>query len=208
MSDELRGLSRRQLIARLGAASVVALPGAARAETAAASPARRDLADPDLVSPQLLWDKLLTPDELATVGALCDVILPGDERSPAPSAVAVPDFIDEWVSAPYPTQTQDRQLIRGGLAWLNTEAQRRFDRRFVELSALQKTAICDDIADEKKASVRLRVGARFFDRVRYLTLVGFFTTVEGMKDLGYVGNVALTEWKGPPDAILKRLGLL
>ena len=91
------GLSRRQLIARLGAASVLALP--ATAEAASLPAPRRDLADPDLVTPELLWDKLLSPEELATAAALCDVILPADERSPAPSTVGVPDFIDEWVSA-------------------------------------------------------------------------------------------------------------
>jgi gluconate 2-dehydrogenase gamma chain len=201
-----KGLSRRQLIARLGvSASVAALPATSHAVSL---PARRDLADPDLLAPELLWDKLLSPEELATAAALCDVILPADERSPAPSSVGVPDFIDEWVSAPYPKQLEDRLIIRGGLAWLNTEAHNRFNLRFAALSALQKTAICDDIADETRASPRLRAGARFFDRMRHLTVVGFFTTVEGMKDLGYVGNVALSEWKGPPEAILKRLGLV
>jgi hypothetical protein len=48
--------------------------------------------------------------------------LPADANSPAASAVGVPAFIDEWVSAPYPDQQQHRGVIRGGLAWLNTEA--------------------------------------------------------------------------------------
>jgi hypothetical protein len=35
---------------------------------------------------------------------LADLILPEDEYGPAASALRVPDFIDEWVSAPYPKQ--------------------------------------------------------------------------------------------------------
>jgi hypothetical protein len=168
----------------------------------------RELTDPDLVNPELLWPKLLTAEERDTAAAVCDLIVPADERSPAASAVGVHDFVDEWVSAPYPRQREDLAVIRGGLAWLNTEAHRRFGRRFTALGGAQKTAICDDIADPETARRPFKAGARFFDRLRTLTVMGFFTTVEGMKDLGYVGNMPAAEWKGPSDAVLKRLGLL
>ena len=139
---------------------------------------------------------------------MCDVLVPADERSPAASAVGVHDFIDEWVSAPYPRQKEDRGVIRGGLAWINTESNRRFGKRFAQLSAAQMAAICDDIAYVETAKRPFKAGARFFDRMRQLTVIGFFTTVEGMKDLGYVGNMPAAEWKGPSDAVKKRLGLL
>ncbi len=229
------GLRRREIIVRLGggaaalvtgvAAEAVAQPAApgpvsgtaSRAVATAPAPAEetapppkgsRDPADPDLNDPQRLWPKILTAEERATAAALCDVILPADDRSPAASQLEVHDFIDEWVGAPYPRQTEDRQIVRGGLAWINTEANRRFGKRFTELAATQKTAICDDIAWPASASPRFAAGAIFFSRMRHLTMLGFYTTPEGMKDLGYVGNVALTEWKAPPDVILRRLGLV
>ena len=217
MSDEREqeklvalGINRRQAIVRLATAAgaAAAAPGlAGAADDSPVSPVKGSAnpRDPDLVNPVLPWKKILTRDEIITTAAVCDVILPGDERSPAPSKVEVPDFIDEWVSAPYPRQKDDLLIIRGGLAWLNTESNRRFGRRFPDLSLLQKTAICDDIAWEKTARKRFQAGARFFDRMRYLTVLGFFTTIEGMKDLGYVGNVPLPEWKGPPPEILRRL---
>jgi hypothetical protein len=43
--------------------------------------------------------------------------------------------------------------------------------------------------------------------MRSLTVLGFFTTLEGMKDLGYVGNMPAAEWKGPSAEVLRRLGL-
>ena len=229
------GISRRQAIVRMAtaasAAAAVGASGAAQAQPAAAAPASKaapattvpvpagdagespvkgslDPRDPDLVNPILLWKKILTPDELGTTAALCDVIVPGDERSPAPSTVGVPDFVDEWVSAPYPRQKEDCLVVRGGLAWLNTEANRRFGQRFAQLTLVQKTAICDDIAWEKTARRRFKAGARFFDRMRELTVMGFFTTIEGMKDLGYVGNMPAAEWKGPPQEVLRRLKLV
>ena len=218
------GINRRQAILRLAAgtaATAAASSGAApraqpapKAGPAPAVPTRpdsaasdthpkgsRDLRDPDLVNPQLLWDKVLSADERATAAAVCDMILPADQASPSASQLEVEDFVDEWVSAPYPLQEQDLQIVRGGLAWINTESGKRFKRRFAELDQKQKTAICDDIADLEKARRGFRAGARFFDRMRFLTMLGFYTTLEGMKDLGYVGNVPSAEWKGPPPEV-------
>ena len=217
------GINRRQAIVRLatvaGGAAVPAVASSASSAsvvpTGQPGPGRegwpkgsKDPTDPDLVNPELLWPKLLTVGERQTAAAVCDVIIPADEHSPAASAVGVHDFVDEWVSAPYPRQREDRLTIRGGLAWINTEANRRFGRRFDQLTDKQKTTICDDIAWFETAKRQYRVGARFFARMRELTVMGFYTTLEGMKDLSYVGNVPMAEWKGPSDEVLKRLGLL
>jgi hypothetical protein len=43
--------------------------------------------------------------------------------------------------------------------------------------------------------------------VRDLTAVGFYTTDAGMKDLQYIGNMALPKFTGPPPEVLKHLGL-
>jgi gluconate 2-dehydrogenase gamma chain len=209
------GISRRQAIARLAAAAsatAVARPAAGQSDkpvVPASAPARgMDLRDPDLVNPKLLWEKLLSPEERATAAAVCDVIIPADDHSPSASQVQVEDFVDEWVSAPYPLQKQDLQIVRGGLAWINTEAAKRFRRRFSQLDERQKAAICQDIADPQKAARPFKAGARFFDRMRYLTMLGFYTTVEGMKDIGYVGNVPAGEWKGPSPEVLRHLKLV
>src|SRR5690606_28945074 len=56
--------------------------------------------DPDLVkewTPGGPWPLTLTGHGRATVTALCDLIIPADEHSPAASAVGVVDFIDEWI---------------------------------------------------------------------------------------------------------------
>ena len=49
-----------------------------------------------------LWPLTLTKEQRATATALCDLIIPADDTSPAASSVGVVDFIDEWISAPYP----------------------------------------------------------------------------------------------------------
>jgi hypothetical protein len=153
------------------------------------------------------WDGVLTDDEMRTVRALCDLILPADERSPAASTVGVPEFIDEWISAPYPSHEREQVLIRGGLVWLDTEAGERFGEPFAALTAAQQREICDQVRYVPDAAPEDRAVALFFDRFRDLTATGFWTTAEGMADLGFQGNVPLASWDGPPPEVLGRLGL-
>ena len=106
--------------------------------------------------------------------------------APAASALGVPDFIDEWVSAPYPDQLKDRPLIRGGL---------------------------QDLAKGETKPADLR-GTDFFKRFRALTVGAYYTTEEGFRDIGYIGNEARGSDPGPSAEVkavieerLKALGL-
>ena len=167
-------------------------------------------ADPNVMEaykPGDLWPLTFTLEQRRAVTALCDLIIPVDEKSPSASQLQVPDFIDEWVSAPYPRQQQDRQDILKGLAWLDVESRKRFRASFADLTETQQRKICDDIAYAPKAKAALRSPARFFAKIRNLTASAFYTTPEGMKDIAYVGNVALTKFDGPPPEVLAYLKL-
>jgi hypothetical protein len=59
----------------------------------------------------------------------------------------------------------------------------------------------------KKAPPQFKQGAKFFARFRDLTAGGFYTTPQGMKDIGYTGNTPLATFDGPPAAVLQKLGL-
>ena len=92
--------------------------------------------DPDLLKdykPGDLWPLTLTEAQRRTSAALCDVIIPADAKSPAASSLGVHDFIDEWISAPYPGHAGDRRVILEGLAWLEAESRRRFESDFANL---------------------------------------------------------------------------
>ena len=154
------------------------------------------------------WPLTLSSEQRRTVTALCDVIIPADDKSPSASAVGVPDFIDEWISAPYPLQQSDRTVILAGLKWLDGESRTRFGKGFADLSGEQQTQIADDIAWLPKAKPEHQEGAKFFAVFRNLTSSGFYTTPAGMKDLGFVGNVALTQFPDAPKEVLAKLGLV
>jgi hypothetical protein len=153
------------------------------------------------------WSLTLTADARLTTQALCDLIIPADDRSPAASAVGVVDFIDEWISAPYPQQRGDRELVLPGLKWIDDEARKRFGKGFVAASDAQRSQIADDICSASRAKPEYAGAAKFFAKFRDLTAGGFYTTPVGMKDIGYVGNVPLAKFEGPPLEALKKAGL-
>lgn len=166
--------------------------------------------DPDLLrnyAPGDLWPLTLTTIERRSTAALADVIIPADEHSPAASAVGIADFVDEWISAPYPQQTRDRDLLRSGLAWLNQEAPDHLSTEFSALTDRQQIKLCESLATPTAANHIPTALHQFFVRFRVLVIGGFYTTPAGHKDLGYVGNIPLPTFDGPPPKVLARLGI-
>jgi gluconate 2-dehydrogenase gamma chain len=54
---------------------------------------------------------------------------------------------------------------------------------------------------------RLSHGVAFFSAFRDLTASAFWSSEMGVKDIGYVGNTFVAEWKGCPPEVLAKLGL-
>jgi hypothetical protein len=166
--------------------------------------------DPDLLKahqPGDFWPLTFNDTQKKTATALADVIIPKDELGPAASEVGVVAMIDEWISSPYPTQQIDRPIVLNGLAWMETESAKRFSKDFAALRQDQKHAICDDICFTGKAAQPFRQAARFFSRFRAISASAYYATTEGWKAIGYVGNVPLGQFDGPPKEVLDRLGV-
>lgn len=198
------------------AASITVLdrPGLVAAEpgAVASAPVKAQGYGPDpsmvkIYKPGDVWPLTMDAKQRRAAAALCDVMIPADETSPSASQVGVVDFLDEWVSSPYPGQAGDRTVVLEGLAWIDAEAQRRHGVDFADLSPAQQTGICDDICDPKAAKKEHATAVRFFKRFRDLAAGGYYTTPQGWKDIGYVGHVALPEFPGPPIEALKHVGL-
>lgn len=153
------------------------------------------------------WPLTLSPAQRRQAAALCDTILPADERSPSASSVGVVDFIDEWVSAPYAPNVADAKVVLGGLAWVEEQSARRFGAAFADATDAQRRALCEEMAPDAPAGSAGAPVSAFFRRFRNLTAVGFYTTPVGRNDLGYVGNVPLASFEGPPADLVAKLGL-
>ncbi len=201
--NEPTPLSRREALKRVVGLSIAlsALELPAFAQT----PVRGIGGDPNLLKKEIPWPRILTEKEKQTVTVLADLIIPADENGPAASAVGVPDFIDEWVSAPYEQQEKDLQVIRSGLAWLDEESKRRSGKSFSEASDADRKAILDEIMKEGTEARKAAHG--FFSLFRDRAAGGYYSTPKGWKAIGYVGNVPMAEFPGPPPEVLKHLGL-
>ena len=147
--------------------------------------------------------KFFSPHEHQTVRLLVDLIIPRDERSGSATEAGVPEFMD-FIVADQPSR---QTAMRGGLAWLDVECQKRFDKTFLDCAAAERTAVLDDIAWPQRVKPELAHGAAFFSSFRDLTATGFWTTKMGIEDLQYLGNKYVAEWKGCPDEALKQLGV-
>ena len=168
--------------------------------------------DPDLVSPPANpWPLTMTDAQRELVACIADILIPREGNIPSASEVNVVDLLDEWVSAPYESYQGDRVELLSGLAWLDQESQRRFDRIFVQAAADQQRQIIDDIAfEEAKSDLRYVYMANVFDGLRTLIVIGFFSSPEGVKDIGYQGGVPISgDYPGPtPEAMAHLEGVL
>lgn len=157
--------------------------------------------DPNMTQPSVPWPLTFTPAQLDKIKVIVDVILPRDQVYPSASEAGVHDFINEWISAPYKKQSEDRQIILEGLEWIDRRAKSLTKASFLKSTPRQRSALIEQLAatlpsDENKATA-------FFARVRYLTLGAYFSTEAGIKSINYIGNVPITgDWPGPtPEAL-------
>jgi hypothetical protein len=206
-------MDRRKTLKWMIAASA-AIPLLARAALQESAPTPQAAhgygTDPNLsriYHPGDIWPLTLGDAQRHTAAALCDVIMPADEHSPSASSIGVVDFLDEWISAPYPAQQEDRPLILAALQWVNAESSRRFAKPFAELTESSQRAICDDVCYEKTVQPQFAAAAKSFARYRDLTAGGFYTSPAGREDLQYIGNVPLKAFTGPPAEVRRKVGV-
>ncbi len=140
--------------------------------------------------------KYFSAAQYATLVALCDAIIPRDEKSGGAVEADAPEFIDLLTS-----ENPEYQLkLGGGLFWLDGFCTDRYGNVFLECAPGQKKEALDLIAFRKNAKKdpALSPGVAFFTFLRKLTCDGYYSSKIGIADLGYIGNTALAEFPGCP----------
>ena len=168
--------------------------------------------------------KAFTAAEFKTLGRLAQLIVPADEVSASALEAGAPEFIDLLSSQ----NTKLAEIFHGGLAWLDAEMNRRYEKGFVNATEKQQTEMLDVLVEADKVE-RARVteeagyrksgryndftsytvqragglgpGVKFFDWVRRMTVDAFYTSPIGIKDIGFIGNGAYTKYETPQAAI-------
>jgi gluconate 2-dehydrogenase gamma chain len=150
----------------------------------------------------LVQEKFFTPNEMATITVLADIIIPKDEVSGSASDAKVPDFIEFIVKDMPDHQTP----MRGGLRWLDMQCLKQYEKAFKDCTGAQQIEMVDQIAYPLKAKPAMKQGVAFFNLLRNLTATGFYTSEIGVKDVGYMGNQP-NQWNGVPDDVLKQYNI-
>lgn len=151
---------------------------------------------------QLLSEKFFTEEEFKKLNTLVDIIMPAGEDSPSATELKVPDFIEFMMK----DQPGNQTPMRGGLMWLDFEAQELFGKNFNELDKDQVIQIVELVAWPDKAAPEYLGAVRWFNMLRNLTCSGYFSTEAGWKYMDYRGNQP-NVWDGVPQNVLDQYGL-
>lgn len=102
----------------------------------------------------------------------------------------------------------ERKAILDSIAYpRETDLQPERSAAYHAAAQPNKTVDLAPAVPEKDALDRLSHGVAFFSAFRDLTASGFWSSEMGMKDIDYVGNTFVAEWKGCPPGVLAKLGL-
>ncbi|MEL7110504.1 MAG: gluconate 2-dehydrogenase subunit 3 family protein [Pseudomonadota bacterium] len=162
--------------------------------------------DPDLLDPQVTWQRTMTSLQLQLVASLCDVVMPATNELPSGSALGVPDFVDEWVSSPYEMTQAARRECFALFEWLEQETRALGAASFAAARLEQQKSVLDRIAWRQSVEEGLETQAAAFDSFRNIAISAYLSSAEGAEWLGYIGNQpALGDYAGPTDEALSHL---
>jgi len=130
--------------------------------------------------------KVFQAGEWKSVEALCELIVPGASKGGAK------EFIDLLASANPTIAT----AWTGGIAWMSA----KLGKPFHTATPAEQTALLDKIAYRKNDSPELAPGIRFFDLARRMTVDAYYTSAAGIAEVGYKGNVGMSEFKVPKES--------
>jgi hypothetical protein len=182
-SDET-DLGRRDLI-KLGAAATLAASLGVGEPLAAQSPAA--------AAPVAAAHTFFTPEELALVDELSELIIPTDDHSPGARAARVTAYIDFRLADAW--EEQERIDWREGLKRVDQLSRESSGKPFMQASAEQRLAVLTRIAQNEKEPRQPE--ELFFAKLKSRVVDAYYTSEIGIKqDMEYKGNSYLAEFVG------------
>jgi hypothetical protein len=134
-----------------------------------------------------------TPDELALVDELSELIIPADEHSPGARAARVAAYIDSQLAEAW--DEADRTNWRESLRRVNELSRQTSGAAFLQASPEQRVAVLTRMAaNEKNPKLPDEL---FFAELKSRVVRGYYTSEIGIRqEMEYKGNTYLTEFVG------------
>ncbi len=131
-------------------------------------------------------------EEVKTLDALSETIIPTDEHSPGAKAAQVSQYLDIIIADASP---DTKELWKQGIAAANELAANSFGNPYADCSAQQQVAVMSELAGNE--DTRGSTQERFFHALKRATIDGYYTSSIGIhKDLQYEGNEAMHDFPG------------
>jgi len=138
--------------------------------------------------------KFFSPQQVQTLAAISDLIIPDDEHSPGALAAYVHEYMDTVVGG---SDSKTKQLWTNGLAALDAAANVEHSKIFVECTPAQQVALLEKVC--KNEDHPETIEEEFFVAVKRATITGYYTSEIGIhQELEYQGNAALLDFPGCP----------
>ena len=135
--------------------------------------------------------KGFTKHNFQTLRKLAETIVPGANEAGAA------EYIDFLASR----SPELAAIFNGGFGWLDTYTQKTYSVDFLTAKPEQQTAILDKLAYKKNQTPDVGPGVVFFTWVRNMTVDAYYTSPAGVKDVGYMGNGAMSTFSVPKEAV-------
>jgi hypothetical protein len=134
-----------------------------------------------------------TPDELAMVDELSEMIIPTDEKSPGAKAAKVAAYIDARLAEAW--DPKDKTTWRDGLKLVDQLSSTMNGKPFLQASSSERLATLTRMAQNEKAPQKPE--EHFFIELKSRVARAYYTSEIGIKqDMDYKGNTYLAEFVG------------
>ncbi len=183
MDGHSTDLSRRDLI-KLGAAAAVAASCGLGESLAAQSPAP---------ATSTAGRTFFTPEELALVDELSELIIPTDDHSPGARAAKVAAYIDGQLAEAW--EEKDKTEWRAGLRAVERLSRETSGKPFLQSSADERIAVLTRMAQNERRPQKPE--EIFFAALKGRVVQAYYTSEIGIKqEMEYKGNSYLSEFAG------------
>ena len=185
-------VSRRKALKIIvgSASAAVTLPGLGDANPRNAAPLCH-IAPPAAELPPYKA-KYFNVQQVRTLEALSETIIPADEHSPGARAARVWEFMDDLVAD---SDQATKTLWTQGVTAVDKMAELEHGKKFAECTPEQQIALLEYISQREE--IPATVEEKFFVEIKKATVDGYYTSDIGIhQELEYQGNTALPDFPG------------
>jgi len=132
-----------------------------------------------------------TRHNFETLKKLADIIMPGANDAGAAEFI---DFLSGH-------NADLAAIFNGGFAWLEHYMQTTYGANFLTAKPAQQTELLDKLAYRANHTPEVAGGIQFWTWTRNMVVDAYYTSPVGVKDIGFMGNGARTEFSVPKEAV-------